>query len=109
MAGESAGAGPTPSRLLPAGHPLNSAAAIRYNKAMKTGRNAPCPCDSGKKFKHCCAGKEEAASNRWFTLAMIAVVILLVVGMVGFIMQGAQISDDPNAGKVWSEEHGHWH
>ncbi|VAW45994.1 Protein translocase subunit SecA [hydrothermal vent metagenome] len=22
---------------------------------MKTGRNAPCPCGSGKKFKHCCA------------------------------------------------------
>ena len=21
---------------------------------MKTGRNAPCPCRSGKKFKHCC-------------------------------------------------------
>src|SRR5690606_12972800 len=21
---------------------------------MKTGRNAPCPCGSGKKYKHCC-------------------------------------------------------
>ncbi|HNU69528.1 MAG TPA: SEC-C metal-binding domain-containing protein, partial [Myxococcota bacterium] len=21
---------------------------------MKTGRNDPCPCGSGKKFKHCC-------------------------------------------------------
>jgi len=28
---------------------------------MKTpaiGRNDPCPCGSGKKFKHCCMGKE---------------------------------------------------
>jgi uncharacterized protein len=24
-------------------------------KTAKTGRNAPCPCGSGKKFKHCCA------------------------------------------------------
>ena len=23
--------------------------------APKTGRNDPCPCGSGKKFKHCCA------------------------------------------------------
>jgi uncharacterized protein YecA (UPF0149 family) len=22
----------------------------------KAGRNDPCPCGSGKKFKHCCAG-----------------------------------------------------
>lgn len=25
--------------------------------APKVGRNAPCPCGSGKKFKKCCAGK----------------------------------------------------
>ncbi len=24
----------------------------------KVGRNAPCPCGSGKKFKHCCANKK---------------------------------------------------
>ena len=27
-------------------------------KAKKTGRNDPCPCGSGKKYKHCC-GKDE--------------------------------------------------
>ena len=26
---------------------------------MKTGRNDPCPCGSGKKYKHCCLGKGE--------------------------------------------------
>jgi SEC-C motif len=25
------------------------------------GRNDPCPCGSGKKFKKCCLGKESAA------------------------------------------------
>ena len=25
---------------------------------IKTGRNDPCPCGSGKKFKQCCIGKE---------------------------------------------------
>lgn len=27
----------------------------------KVGRNAPCPCGSGKKYKKCCLGKEEVA------------------------------------------------
>jgi SEC-C motif-containing protein len=28
--------------------------------APKTGRNDPCPCGSGKKYKHCCLGKNPA-------------------------------------------------
>lgn len=27
-------------------------------KKVKIGRNEPCPCGSGKKFKKCCMGKE---------------------------------------------------
>jgi len=27
---------------------------------MKIGRNDPCPCGSGKKFKRCCLGKENS-------------------------------------------------
>ncbi|WP_207952036.1 YecA family protein [Pseudomaricurvus alcaniphilus] len=30
--------------------------------ATSVGRNDPCPCGSGKKFKHCCLGKENGAS-----------------------------------------------
>jgi len=29
--------------------------------AVKTGRNDPCPCGSGRKYKRCCLGKSEAA------------------------------------------------
>jgi hypothetical protein len=29
----------------------------------KIGRNEPCPCGSGKKYKHCCLGKHEVASR----------------------------------------------
>jgi tetratricopeptide (TPR) repeat protein len=29
----------------------------------KTGRNDPCPCGSGKKYKHCCLKKDEAAEH----------------------------------------------
>jgi SEC-C motif len=32
---------------------------------MKTGRNDPCPCGSGKKYKKCCLGKDsEAAAHK---------------------------------------------
>jgi len=30
----------------------------------KTGRNQPCPCGSGKKFKQCCLRKEEEAEHQ---------------------------------------------
>src|SRR5262249_52977116 len=30
--------------------------------APKVGRNDPCPCGSGQKYKKCCEGKPEAAS-----------------------------------------------
>ncbi len=29
-------------------------------KVVKIGRNEPCPCGSGKKYKNCCLGKDEA-------------------------------------------------
>jgi uncharacterized protein YchJ len=29
----------------------------------KTGRNAPCPCGSGKKYKQCCLAKEQELAN----------------------------------------------
>src|SRR4051812_13585756 len=29
---------------------------------MKTGRNDPCPCGSGKKYKKCCLPKEELSA-----------------------------------------------
>ena len=32
----------------------SSAAAVRGKKYPGTGRNAPCPCKSGKKYKRCC-------------------------------------------------------
>jgi hypothetical protein len=34
----------------------------------KLGRNDPCPCGSGKKYKHCCLSKREAYDSfytRW--------------------------------------------
>lgn len=35
----------------------------------KTGRNDPCPCGSGKKYKNCCLPKDEAAEHARFAHA----------------------------------------
>ena len=32
-------------------------------KTTEIGRNDPCPCGSGKKFKHCCLGKESSTTS----------------------------------------------
>ncbi len=37
--------------------PLREGPAPVRNEAPKTGRNDPCPCGSGKKYKHCCLAK----------------------------------------------------
>lgn len=29
-----------------------------HRPAPKIGRNAPCPCNSGKKYKYCCLNKD---------------------------------------------------
>jgi len=39
--------------------PKASAAPV-VRRALKVGRNDPCPCGSGKKYKKCCLVKEEA-------------------------------------------------
>jgi uncharacterized protein len=33
-------------------------------QSKKTGRNEPCPCDSGKKFKKCCIGLDYGGAGR---------------------------------------------
>lgn len=36
--------------------------------ARKVRRNEPCPCGSGKKYKHCCMRKEQTASTQQLTM-----------------------------------------
>jgi hypothetical protein len=35
----------------------------RPRRVIKPGRNDPCPCGSGKKYKHCCLKKDEKAQR----------------------------------------------
>jgi hypothetical protein len=42
---------------------LYVAKILAYILAMKIGRNEPCPCGSGKKYKKCCLNKENVSSD----------------------------------------------
>jgi hypothetical protein len=104
---------------------------------MKTSRNEPCPCGSGKKYKNCHDGQtpERASTNRigWIVTAVVAAgAISLFASLRGgsndrttsqtrvaplapaastapATANTAPPSGDPPPGKVWSTEHGHWH
>ena len=80
---------------------------------MKVGRNEPCPCGSGKKYKQCCLGKEsEMPASQKLVMALIAA--LFLIGLVSVILTLSgdyepSASSTPREGLVWSEEHQHWH
>ncbi|WP_339133381.1 MAG: SEC-C metal-binding domain-containing protein [Candidatus Electrothrix sp. GW3-4] len=44
-------------RSTPRPRPWNSASPTRQVIKKKIGRNEPCPCGSGKKYKKCCLNK----------------------------------------------------
>jgi hypothetical protein len=102
------------------------------------GRNEPCPCGSGRKFKACCQGKLASATQsrspaRGVIIGCVALVIAFAIGKAVFdarergrtpasaasdipLSQSGSIGGltppSPGAappGKVWSQEHGHWH
>src|ERR1700733_16124869 len=41
---------------------MHSAATVTKTSSMKPGRNDPCPCGSGRKYKHCCGLLPAAAA-----------------------------------------------
>ena len=69
----------------------------------KTGRNEPCPCGSGKKYKQCCESRAASWGPPRLVLLLIAAVVLAGI-MVAWSNRG---SDEPRG--VWSPEHGHYH
>jgi hypothetical protein len=38
-------------------------------EAMRPKRNDPCPCGSGRKYKHCCLAKDEIAEGQALEMA----------------------------------------
>jgi hypothetical protein len=76
---------------------------------MSVGRNASCPCGSGKKYKRCCALKKGKTSvGGWAAISAIG--LMLLAGAVIMLSSLGDLDSEPTGPRrVWSEEHGHWH
>jgi hypothetical protein len=75
---------------------------------MKAQRNAPCPCGSGKKYKHCCLNKAEKSSTGQ-RLLLAGVVAILGLGAIAVFVAARDGASSDGPRQVWSEEHQHWH
>ena len=74
----------------------------------KVGRNDPCTCGSGKKFKNCCEGKTSATSLHRVLMVALAIAVLggIAAGVIA-LRDASSVQAAP--GRVWSPEHGHFH
>ena len=74
----------------------------------KAGRNDPCPCGSGKKYKRCCeVGRQRGRNSRAMVFVVLAILAGAIVAAVSSLGEDASPVAAP--GRVWSPEHGHYH
>ena len=52
------------------------------------GRNAPCPCGSGKKYKHCCGAKAKRTPLGTKILGTVVALVLLTAAAVALLTLG---------------------
>ncbi len=73
------------------------------------GRNDPCHCGSGRKFKNCCKEKDESAlSSKLGVAGLVLAVVLGFWFLSSAISSGGNTPDCPT-GQTWSEAHQHCH
>jgi hypothetical protein len=71
------------------------------------GRNEPCSCGSGKKYKHCCEGRTRALPPA-LRLLIVALALAVAVAILVSVFDDHG-SETAGPGRVWSPEHGHYH
>jgi len=80
---------------------------------MKVGRNDPCACGSGKKFKHCCERARMHQQKRRDSLARGVLLLLGPLGVAFLVVASVSAlrdrSAEGEARRVWSAAHNHWH
>jgi hypothetical protein len=72
----------------------------------KTGRNEPCPCGSGKKYKNCHESKTSSSRTSQVLMVVVgaAVIAAIAAGVASFTGER-----DRSAVRVWDANHGHYH
>lgn len=71
------------------------------------GRNAPCPCGSGKKYKRCCALKSQQKMSVRSWLLLSAIGLMLLAGAVIGLSSLDDLDEGQAPGRVWHVDH--WH
>lgn len=97
----------------------------------RPGRNQPCHCGSGTKYKNCCEAKDARGTSNGLKLLFGGLVLIAAIGVVASLRNDkrperlsarvAPIQNNPMhpgapqppgpvpEGKEWNVEHGHWH
>ena len=76
--------------------------------AGKVGRNDPCPCGSGKKYKQCCDRTTHALSpTAWIVIVGFGVAALAALILSFTTTELTTMTCVPP--QVWSPEHRHCH
>lgn len=73
------------------------------------GRNDPCHCGSGRKYKNCCYDKDQSGVTSTMGMVGIAVAVILALLIAGYALSGEEGRPDCPEGTVWSEAHQHCH
>jgi len=72
----------------------------------KPGRNEPCPCGSGKKYKNCHESKTPQVRSSRLLMIVVGVAMLAAIaaGVAAFT------GDRTRSGvRIWDPAHGHYH
>ena len=67
---------------------------------MSSSRNDPCPCGSGKKYKHCHLNVDSSQGVQWRILPLAVAVIGVITGAVLLYTHGASIGGPVLAGAI---------
>ena len=82
---------------------------VTVASASKVGRNDPCPCGSGRKYKQCCEHKAHALSpTAWIVIVGVAVATLAAL-VLSFTTTTEFTNVTCVPPQVWSSAHGHCH
>jgi hypothetical protein len=88
--------------------------AYKISNMGRIGRNEPCHCGSGEKYKDCHLqmGEQKGTSKAKLIIRVLVAIgiLIIVIGMfLNIQTSGNQAPGKAPEGKVWSPEHGHWH
>lgn len=73
--------------------PKRNTASPQFASTKKVGRNEPCPCGSGKKFKKCC-GLYDHTQNAQLNAAEVKLFYDIWYGLLGYVNEERQVFSD---------------